>query len=129
MAALTASLVFGNCCGTIIALVMPRVAPLFARKSFSWSWVYYLSTLLVLSAIGCLISVFILTRIGAFRPAETAPWLLAGVCSSAFRGSIDFSLCLQHPIDKISSGHKLKSMLPPKGELQTPSRIVLILFE
>ncbi len=68
--ALTTSLVFGNCCGTIMALVMPRVAPLFARKPFPWSWVYYLSTLLVLSAIGCLISVLILTRIGAFRPAD-----------------------------------------------------------
>lgn len=68
--ALTTSLVFGNCCGTIMALVMPRVAPLFARKPFPWSWVYYLSTLLVLSAIGCSIAVLILTRTGAFRPAD-----------------------------------------------------------
>jgi two-component system sensor histidine kinase AlgZ len=65
--ALTTSLIYANCCGTIMALVMPRVAPRFARKPFPLSWVYYLGTILVLSVIGCLISVLLLTRIGIFR--------------------------------------------------------------
>jgi sensor histidine kinase YesM len=74
VSALTTSLVYGNCCGTIMALIMPRVAPLCARKPFPLSWVYYLSTLLILSVIGCLIAVFILTRIGIFRQADY--WLI-----------------------------------------------------
>jgi two-component system, LytTR family, sensor histidine kinase AlgZ len=60
------SLVYANCCGTIMALVMPRVAPHCARQPFPLSWVYYVATLLTLSAIGCLIAVFILTRMGLF---------------------------------------------------------------
>ncbi len=72
--ALTTSLVYANCCGTIMSLVMPRVAPRFARKPFPLSWIYYLSTILVLSVIGCVVSVLILTRIGIF-PAKHY-WLI-----------------------------------------------------
>ena len=57
VSALTTSLVYANCCGTIMALVMPQVGPLCARKPFPLSWVYYLSTLLILSAIGCLVGI------------------------------------------------------------------------
>ncbi|MEK6325336.1 MAG: histidine kinase [Acidobacteriota bacterium] len=67
---LITSLVYANCCGTIMALVMPRVAPRCARQPFPLSWLYFLSTLLILSAIGCLIAVFILTRIGIFPAAH-----------------------------------------------------------
>ncbi|MEK6287833.1 MAG: histidine kinase [Acidobacteriota bacterium] len=67
---LITSLVYANCCGTIMALVMPRVAPHCARQPFPLSWVYYVTTLLMLSAIGCLIAVFILTRMGIFPPAH-----------------------------------------------------------
>ena len=66
VSALTTSLIYANCCGTIMALVMPRVAPRFARKPFPLSWIYYLSTILVLSVMGCLIALLILTRIGIF---------------------------------------------------------------
>jgi len=72
--ALTTSLVYGNCCGTIMALVMPRIAPYCARKPFPLSWVSYLGILLALSAVGCLISVFILTRIGVFNRQDY--WLV-----------------------------------------------------
>jgi two-component system, LytTR family, sensor histidine kinase AlgZ len=75
VSALTTSLVYGNCCGTIMALVMPQVGLHCARKPFPLSWVYYLSALLILAAIGCLISVFILTRIGVFRRADYWPVL------------------------------------------------------
>jgi LytS/YehU family sensor histidine kinase len=66
VSALTTSLIYANCCGTIMAIVMPRVAPLFARKPFPLNWIYYLSTILVLSVTGCLIALLILTRIGIF---------------------------------------------------------------
>ena len=64
------SLVYSNCCGTIMALVMPRVAPICTRQPFPLSWIYYVTTLLILSAIGCLIAVFILTRMGIFPPVH-----------------------------------------------------------
>ena len=64
--ALTTALVYANCCGTIMALVMPRVAPHFARKPFALGWIYYLSTILALSVIGCLVALLILTRLGIF---------------------------------------------------------------
>lgn len=57
------SLVFANCCGTLMALTLPRVAPRFARRQFPLNWIFFLSTLLVLSAIGSLLAVLILTRI------------------------------------------------------------------
>jgi LytS/YehU family sensor histidine kinase len=49
-----------------MALVMPRVAPHFARKPLALGWIYYLSTILVLSVIGCLVALLILTRLGIF---------------------------------------------------------------
>jgi len=67
---LTTSLVYANCCGTLMGLVLPRVAPHFARKPFPLNWVYFISTLLVLSTIGCALAVFILTRLGLF-PRES----------------------------------------------------------
>jgi two-component system, LytTR family, sensor histidine kinase AlgZ len=67
--ALITSLVFANCCGSIMALVMPLVAPRYSRQPFPLSWFYLLSTLVMLSAIGCLIAVFILTRIGLLATA------------------------------------------------------------
>lgn len=72
--ALTTSLIYANCCGTIMAVVMPRVAPRFSRQPFPLSWIYLISTLLVLSVIGCLTAVFILTRIGIFPAANY--WLI-----------------------------------------------------
>ena len=67
---LTTSLVYANCCGTIMAVVMPRVAPIFAHLRFPISWVCYIGTVLVLAVIGCLISVFLLTSIGILHPAD-----------------------------------------------------------
>jgi len=67
---LTTSLVYANCCGTIMAVVMPRVAPIYAHLRFPTSWVCYIGTVLVLAVIGCLISVFLLTSIGILRPAD-----------------------------------------------------------
>ena len=51
-----------------MALLMPRLAPRYSRQPFPLSWFYLLSTLLILSAIGCLIAVFILTKIGILAP-------------------------------------------------------------
>lgn len=66
---LTTSLVYGNCCGTLMGLILPRLAPIFARKPFPFNWVYFIGTLLVLSAIGSSIAVLILTRAGIFPRA------------------------------------------------------------
>jgi len=67
---LTTSLVYANCCGSIMAIVMPRVAPVYAHLKFPISWVCYIGTVLVLSVIGCLISVLLLTGIGILHPAD-----------------------------------------------------------
>ena len=72
--ALITSVVYANCCGTLAALAMPRVARRLSRKPFPMSWVYYLGAILVISVIGCLIAVIILTRIGMFPPSRY--WLI-----------------------------------------------------
>jgi LytS/YehU family sensor histidine kinase len=61
---LTTSLVYANCCGSLMGFILPRAAPRFARQPFPLNWVYFIGTLLVLSAIGCSIAVLLLTRMG-----------------------------------------------------------------
>jgi two-component system sensor histidine kinase AlgZ len=80
--ALITSVVYANCCGTLAALAMPRVARRLSRKPFPMSWVYYLGAILGISVIGCLIAVIILTRIGMFPPWRY--WLI-------FRSSLGVS--------------------------------------
>ncbi|HWX39532.1 MAG TPA: histidine kinase, partial [Blastocatellia bacterium] len=83
--ALITSVVYANCCGTLAALAMPRVARRLSRKPFPMSWVYYLGAILVISVIGCLIAVIILTRIGMFPPSRY--WLI-------FRSSLAVSTAI-----------------------------------
>ena len=73
------SLTYANCCGTLMALVMPRVAPYFSRRPPPLNWIYFIATMLVLSVIGCLCAVLILTRVGIFP--RNHYWLI-------FRGSL-----------------------------------------
>ena len=63
---LSTSLVYANCCGSLMGLILPRVAPYFSRKPFPRNWIYFIGTLWVLAAIGCSAAVFILTRMGLF---------------------------------------------------------------
>jgi sensor histidine kinase YesM len=63
---LTTSLVYANCCGTLMGLIVPRVAPRIAKQPFPLNWIYFIGTLLMLSAIGSWLAVLILTRLGIF---------------------------------------------------------------
>ena len=63
---LTTSLVYANCCGTLMGLILPQIAPRVARQPFPLNWIYYIGALLVLSTIGSALAVFILTRIDMF---------------------------------------------------------------
>src|SRR5215471_5190904 len=46
------TLTYANCCGTLMALVVPRAAPHFSRQPFPLRWALYLGTLLLLSVLG-----------------------------------------------------------------------------
>lgn len=67
---LTTSLVYANCCGSLMGFILPRVAPHFGRRPFPLNWIYFIGTLLVLAAIGSSIAVLILTRVGIFPRAQ-----------------------------------------------------------
>ena len=63
------SLTYANCCGTLMALVMPRAAPHFTRQPFPLRWAFFLGTLFLLSVLGSSLAVLILAQIGVFpRP-------------------------------------------------------------
>src|SRR5215469_12394200 len=60
------SLTYANCCGTLMALVLPTAAPYFSRQPFPLKWALYLGTLLLLTVLGTGLAVLILARIGVF---------------------------------------------------------------
>jgi LytS/YehU family sensor histidine kinase len=62
----TISIVFALCNGSLMFLVLPAVAPRYARRPPPWNWVLYLLTITGLTLIGTFIATGILIWIGIF---------------------------------------------------------------
>lgn len=83
---------FSNCIGTLIAVTMPRIAPIVrARVGFPLDWAIYIAWMMLLAGVGSVLAIGILTAIG-YVPSSQFMRLLSGSLKISVIMSLTFGI-------------------------------------